>query len=72
MLCYVMLCYVKEMVAASPVLSYYNPLLPLEVQCDASHKGLGAALMQSGKPIAYTVEHLQLLNNVMRSWKSRC
>ena len=42
------------MVAASPVLSYYNPALQLEIQCDASQKGLGAALMQQGKPIAYT------------------
>jgi hypothetical protein len=44
---------VKEMVAESPVLSYYNPTLPLEIQCDASQKGLGAALLQQGKPIAY-------------------
>ena len=44
---------VKAMVVESPVLSYYNPVLPLDVQCDASQKGLGAALLQQGKPIAY-------------------
>ena len=35
---------VKAMVVESPVLSYYNPVLPLDVQCDASQKGLGATL----------------------------
>ena len=44
---------VKAMIVESPVLSYYNPVLPLDVQCDASQKGLGAALLQQGKPIAY-------------------
>lgn len=32
---------------------YYNPEDELEIQCDASQKGLGAALLQKGKPVAY-------------------
>ena len=35
------------------LLSYYKPGEPLEVQCDSSQAGLGAALMQGGHPIAY-------------------
>ena len=41
------------MVTEAPVLSYYNPSSPLAIQCDASQKGVGAALLQNGKPVAY-------------------
>ena len=39
---------VKGLVASAAVLAYYKPGEPLEVQCDSSQAGLGAALMQSG------------------------
>ena len=45
---------VKHLVTTAPVLSYYDPKAELEIQCDARKKGLGAALLQRGKPIAYT------------------
>ncbi len=45
---------VKKFATESPVLSYYDPEQELQVQCDASQHGLGAALLQEGKPIAYT------------------
>lgn len=44
---------VKELVTQAPLLKYYNPEEELTVQCDASDKGLGAALMQNGQPIAF-------------------
>ena len=44
---------VKRLVTAAPVLAYYNPECELSIQCDASGKGLGAALLQQGRPIAY-------------------
>ena len=44
---------VKSLATDVPVLRYYDPTCQLEVQCDASQKGLGAALMQCGQPIAY-------------------
>ena len=44
---------VKELVTEAPLLKYYNPGEELTVQCDASEKGLGAALMQNGQPIAF-------------------
>ena len=44
---------VKALVTAAPLLKYYNPKEELTVQCDASDKGLGAALIQKGQPIAF-------------------
>ena len=44
---------VKKLVTAAPILSYYDPKEELVIQCDASQKGLGAALLQKGKPISY-------------------
>ena len=44
---------IKKLVTCSPVLAYYQPEKELVLQCDASNRGLGAALLQDGKPIAY-------------------
>ena len=44
---------IKELVSQAPVLPYYDPDKELVLQCDASDKGLGAALLQKGQPIAY-------------------
>ena len=38
---------------SAPILSYYNPKEELVIWCYASQKGLGAAFLQKGKPIAY-------------------
>ncbi|CAM4713618.1 unnamed protein product [Leuciscus chuanchicus] len=43
----------KDTIAQAPVLKFYSPDEELTVQCDASDTGLGAALMQRGKPIAF-------------------
>ncbi|XP_040356411.1 uncharacterized protein K02A2.6-like [Ixodes scapularis] len=43
----------KNLVARAPVLAYYNPQKPLMVQCDASERGLGAALLQDGQPLSF-------------------
>ena len=44
---------IKEMVTAPPLLKYYEREKDLVIQCDASEGGLGAALLQDGKPLAY-------------------
>ncbi|XP_044179125.1 uncharacterized protein K02A2.6-like [Acropora millepora] len=44
---------IKLLVTNSPVLRYYDPREELTLQCDASEKGLGAALLQQGHPIAF-------------------
>ena len=41
------------MVTEAPILAFYNPAKELVAECDANQKGLGAVLMQQGRPIAY-------------------
>ena len=44
---------IKLLFTNSPVLRYYDPKEELTLQSDASEKGLGAALLQQGHPIAF-------------------
>ena len=43
----------KNLLTESPILVYYEHKSELVIQCDASSYGIGAALMQKGKPLAY-------------------
>ena len=43
----------KRAATSAPVLRYYNLEEDVTLQCDASQSGLGAALPQSGQPVAY-------------------
>ena len=45
--------HLKRLLTESPILAYYDQNSELVIQCDASQYGLGAALMQNGRPIAY-------------------
>ena len=45
--------HVKEMIANSPTLSFYDPYKELTLENDASKYGFGFALMQEGNPIAF-------------------
>lgn len=44
---------VQELVTKAPVLAFYDSSSELTIQCDSSQKGLGAALTQNGRPIAF-------------------
>ena len=44
---------VNKLISVAPVLAYYQPAEQLEIQCDSSQSGLGAALLQNGQPVAY-------------------
>ena len=44
---------IQDLVTQAPVLSFYDENLPLEIQCDASQSGIGAVLLQNGKPLSY-------------------
>ena len=49
---------IKELITKAPVLSYYNPQKPLEVQTDSSKDALGATLLQDGRPIEFASREL--------------
>ena len=44
---------IKQLATQSQVLAYYDPEAELVLQCDASQDGLGAALLQNGRPVTY-------------------
>ena len=44
---------IKEMAITAPLLKYYNPQEELTIKCDASERGLGAAHLQKGRPVAF-------------------
>ena len=49
---------VKEAVISDTTLRYFDPSLPMTIQVDAWQVGLGAALLQNGKPIAFASKAL--------------
>ena len=44
---------IKNVLSSEPVLALFDPEKTITIQADASSKGLGACLMQGGKPVAY-------------------
>ncbi|KAL9978632.1 hypothetical protein ACROYT_G016169 [Oculina patagonica] len=44
---------IKHLLTQAPVLAYFDPTKKLFIQCDASGQGLGATLLQEGRPLAY-------------------
>ena len=49
---------IKEILSTAPVLSYFDSTITSTIQADASQYGLGACLLQKGKPIAYASRSL--------------
>ena len=43
----------KKALVESPTLTFYDVTQPVTIQCDASQAGLGASLLQHGKPVTY-------------------
>ena len=50
--------WVKEAVISDTTLRYFDPSLPVTIQVNASQVGLGAVLLQNGKPIAFASKAL--------------
>ena len=51
---------VKNILSTEPVLQFFNPSISSVIQADASQHGLGACLLQQGKPIAYASRSLSI------------
>ena len=49
---------VKEAVISDTTLRYFDPSLPVTIQVNASQVGLGAAVLQNGKPMAFASKAL--------------
>ena len=49
---------VKQAVVSDTTLGYFDPSLPVTIQVNASQVGLGAALLQNNKPVAFTSKTL--------------
>ena len=43
--------WVKQAIMSNTTLRYFDPLLPVTIQVDASQVGLGTALLQNKKPV---------------------
>ena len=55
----------KRKIIEAPLLIYFNPDKELVLQVDSSKDGLGAALLQDGKPIVYAS---RALTSAERHW----
>lgn len=56
---------VKDILISAPVLAYFNPEKELTLQVDSSKDGLGAVLMQQGRPMKYAS---RALTSSERNW----
>ena len=52
---------VKKLITNTPVLAYYDPHKELVLENDASEYGLGSAMFQGGRPIAYASRSLTVV-----------
>ena len=48
----------KTAILSQPVLAYFDPSKPITLQVDASKFGLGATIIQEGKPVAFASKSL--------------
>ena len=51
---------IKTILSTEPVLQFFNPSISNVIQTDASQHGLGACLLQQGKPITYASRSLSI------------
>lgn len=56
---------IKQLIAEITVLNTYDPMLPVEIQCDASQNAIGCCIMQNKKPLSY---FSRSLSETEQSW----
>ena len=63
---------VKKLVTEHPVLRYYDMNEEVTVQCDASEKGVEAALLQNGQPVAFATRTLSQVEQRYAQIEKEC
>ncbi|KAH9671466.1 hypothetical protein KPL70_017386 [Citrus sinensis] len=58
----------RQAMASTPVLALPNFTKPFSIECDASSRGIGAVLMQEGRPLAYISKALSGKNLAMSTY----
>ena len=56
---------VKMLIAADLLLAYYDVSKPVAIHCDASTDGLGATLLQEGRPVVSVSRSLSKSNRAI-------
>ena len=62
----------KQVVANLPVLQYYSLSQEVTIQCAASKTGLGAVLLQEGRPVAYASRSLSAVETRFAHIEKEC
>ena len=63
---------VKRLVSTHPVLKYYDTNKEVTLQCNASEKGLGATLLQSGQSVAFASRTLSMTERRYAQIEKEC
>ena len=63
---------IRRALIQAPTLEYYNVHTPATIQCDASQHGLGASLMQNGRPVTYVSRALTSTEKNYSQMRKRC
>ena len=63
---------VKDPIAAQTKLQYYNPASPVDLEVDASLKGLGTTLVQASGPVAFASKALTSAETNYSNIKREC
>ncbi|KAG1032135.1 hypothetical protein G6F25_011541 [Rhizopus arrhizus] len=63
---------IKQDLVSLPTLAYPNPQLPYDLHCDASDVGLGACVVQLGRPIAFASRTLNSAETNYSTTEKEC
>lgn len=55
---------IKHVITKIPNLKIFNPLIPIEIQSDASQNGIGGCLLQNEQPVAFCSRSLRNRNSL--------
>ena len=62
----------KAEVKDNMILQYFDLQKEITIECDASQKGLGACLLQDGKPVNFSSRSLIIQKRDTVTWNAKC